>query len=125
MVATTPTASRRMLEVWSPEYSAVALPSRWRAAPAKKSMLSTLPGTSNSRASRAGLPVWLTSSATSSSVCSAVSAASLASTADLSAGVAPAQPGSALRAAATATSTSVGVASASSATTSPVAGLMT
>ena len=49
MVATTPTASRRMLDVWSPEYSAVALPSRWRAAPAKKSMLSMLPGTSNSR----------------------------------------------------------------------------
>ena len=38
LVATTPTASRRMLDVWSPEYSAVALPSRCRAAPAKKSM---------------------------------------------------------------------------------------
>ena len=61
-----------------------------------------------------GLPVWLTSSATSSSACSAVSAASLASTADRSAGVAPAQPGSAVRAAATAASTSAGVANASS-----------
>ena len=44
MVATTPTASRRIDEVWSPEYSAVALPSRWRAAPAKKAMVSTLRG---------------------------------------------------------------------------------
>src|SRR6185437_8811253 len=98
MVATTPMASRRMLDVWSPEYSAVALPSRWRAAPAKKSMLSTLPGTSNSVASRTGLPVWLTSSATRSSACSPASAASLASTADRSAGVAVAQPGRAARA---------------------------
>ena len=52
-----------MEEVWSAEYSAVALPSRWRAAPAKKEMLSMLPGTSNSVASRTGFPVWLTSSA--------------------------------------------------------------
>ena len=112
MVATTPMASRRMLDVWSAEYSAVALPSRWRAAPAKKSMLSMLPGTSNSAANRTGLPVWLTSSATSSSACSAASCASLARTADRSTGVAVAQPGSAARAAATATSTSAGTANA-------------
>src|SRR5882757_10451071 len=123
MVATTPMASRRMLDVWSTEYSAVALPSRWRAAPAKKSMLSTLPGTSNSVASRTGLPVWLTSSATSSSACSPASLASLASTADRSAGVAVAHPGNAVRAAATAASTSAVVARAYSATTPPFAGL--
>ena len=52
----TPMGSRRMLEVWSGEYSAVALPSRFLAAPAKKSALSMVPGTSNSRASRSGLP---------------------------------------------------------------------
>ena len=125
MVPTTPTASRRIDEVWSAEYSAVALPSRWRAAPAKNAMLSTLPGTSNSVAKRTGLPVWLTSSATNSAAWASTSSASFASTADRSAGVAADQAGSAARAEATATSTSPGVASAMSATTAPVAGLIT
>ncbi len=125
MVATTPTASRRIEEVWSPEYSPEALPSRWRAAPAKKSMLSTLPGTSNSVASRTGLPVWLTSSATRSAVASSASLASLASTADRSAGVAVDHPRRAARAELTAASTSAGCASWYSATGLPVAGLTT
>ena len=64
----TPIGSRRIEEVWSAEYSAVALPSRLRAAPEKKSMLSMVPGTSNSRVSRIGLPAcrlssWANSSA--------------------------------------------------------------
>ena len=88
-------------------------------------MLSTLPGTSNSRASRTGFPVWLTSSATRSSACSAASFASLKSTADRSTGVAVAQVPSAARADATAVSTSPGDASAYSATASPVAGFKT
>ena len=125
MVATTPTASRRIEEVWSAEYSAVALPSRWRAAPAKNVMLSTLPGTSNSVASRTGFPVWLTSSAMISSAWSWTNSASLNRTADRSEGVAVDHPGNDVRADATARSTSAGVAKASSATTAPVAGLMT
>ena len=125
MVATTPTASRRIDDVWSAEYSAVALPSRWRAAPAKNAMLSTLPGTSNSVARRTGLPVWLTSSATISAAWDSTSSASFASTAERSAGVAADQAGSAARAAATAVSTSTGVARANSATTLPSAGLIT
>ena len=116
MVATTPTASRLIEEVWSAEYSAVALPSRCRAAPAKNAMLSMLPGTSNSVANRTGFPVWLTSSAMTSAALASSNSASLNSTADRSAGVAVDQPGSAARAEATATSTSAGVASAKSAT---------
>ncbi len=114
-----------MDEVWSPEYSAVALPSRWRAAPAKKAMLSMLPGTSNSVASRTGFPVWLTSSAMSCSALASTSSASLASTVERSTGVAVFQPGSAARAEATAASTSAEVARAISATVLPSAGLVT
>ena len=113
-----------MLDVWSAEYSALALPSRWRAAPAKKSMLSTLPGTSNS-----------------------VEPHRLSRLANLFGdqlvgmlggqlrqleehrgpvdGVAVAHVLSAARADATAVSTSPGDASAYSATASPVAGFMT
>ena len=67
-------------------------------------------------ASRTGLPVWLTSSAASASAWSPASCASLASTAERSAGVAAAQPRRAWRADATAWSTSADVASAYSAT---------
>ena len=88
-------------------------------------MLSMLPGTSNSRASRTGLPHWATSSATNVSVASSASLASLASTAERSAGVAPAQPGRARRADATAASTSPGPARANWTTGAPVAGLVT
>ena len=44
--------------MWSAEYSAEALPSRCRAAPAKNAVLSTVPGTSKPVDSRIGLPVW-------------------------------------------------------------------
>ena len=47
------------IDVWSPEYSPAALPSRLRAAPAKNATLSTVPGTSKPRGQPdrlAGLP---------------------------------------------------------------------
>ena len=50
MEPTTPMGSRRTYEVWSPEYSPADWPWRCRAAPAKKAVLSIVPGTSNSRA---------------------------------------------------------------------------
>ncbi|HWM06316.1 MAG TPA: hypothetical protein VNP92_28575, partial [Actinophytocola sp.] len=55
-----------MVEVCSPEYSALALPSRLRAAPAKKETLSTVPGTSKPVVSRIGLPAWRLSAVASS-----------------------------------------------------------
>ena len=85
--------------MWSAEYSAVALPSRLRAAPAKKSTLSIVPGTSNSRASRIGLPALRLSSRAISSARSDSSRANVVSTAERSAGVARDQSGYAFRAA--------------------------
>lgn len=106
MEPTTPIASRRTYEVWSPSYSAADLPSRWRAAPAKKEVLSTVPGTSNSVESLIGLPHWRDSTYAKSSACSARTAAKRCIASARSAGVAPDQPGNASRAAATAASTS-------------------
>ena len=125
MVPTTPTASRRMKEVWSAGYSALALPSRCRAAPAKKAMLSMLPGTSNS----AGQPDRLAGLA--DLLGDDLPGMSFDQFGQLEQDSGPfgrgrrRPSGKAARAEATATSTSAGVASASSATGSPVAGLMT
>ena len=100
--------SRRMSEVWTPSHSADALPSRLRAAPAKKDTLSIEPGTSNSVVSRMGLPHCRVSTRAYSSARPSSRAASRVSAADRSAGVAPAHSGKAALAAATATSTSRG-----------------
>ena len=92
--------------MWSPEYSALAMPSRRRAAVPKKAVLSTVPGTSNSRARRIGLPAWRLSSWASSSARSSSSWAALSSTVERSAGVARLHSSNAVDAAATAASTS-------------------
>src|SRR3712207_1907293 len=122
---TTPIGSRRIVEVCSPEYSALALPSRVRAAPAKKETLSTVPGTSKPWVSRIGLPACRLSAVASSPATASSSAASRCIAVDRSAGVAPAQPGNAAFAAATASSTSSTEARVSVATTSPLEGLVT
>src|SRR3712207_7065982 len=114
-----------MDDVCSPEYSALALPSRVRAAPAKKETLSTVPGTSKPWVSRIGLPACRLSAVASSPATASSSAASRCIAVDRSAGVAPAQPGNAAFAAATASSTSSTEASVSVATTSPFGGVVT
>ena len=93
-------------DVWSPEYSALAMPSRRRAAVPKNAVLSTVPGTSNSRASRIGLPAWRLSSRASSSARSSSSWAALSRTVERSTGVARLHSSKAAPAAATAASTS-------------------
>jgi hypothetical protein len=108
MEPTTPMGSRRMVEVWSPEYSADAWPSRRRAAPAKNATLSIEPGTSNSRASRIGLPVCAVSAWASSSAIGPRWAASATSAPERSAGVARDHWGYAAAAAETAASTVAG-----------------
>jgi hypothetical protein len=105
MEPTTPIASRRIMDVWSPEYSPAAIPSRWRAAPAKNETLSMDPGTSNSRLSRIGFPVCAVSLCASSSATAPSWAASACRTADRSAGVARDHSGNARAAASTAAST--------------------
>ena len=92
-------ASRRTYDVWSPEYSAAALPSSARAAPAKNETLSTVPGTSKPVASRIGLPVCRDSVRARSSARSSRSAASRVSAADRSTGGAADHSGNAARAA--------------------------
>jgi hypothetical protein len=114
-----------MDEVCSPEYSALALPSRLRAAPAKKETLSMVPGTSKPSVSRIGFPAWRLSILASSPAMVSSSAANLCIAVERSAGVAPAQPGNAAFATATASSTSSTDARVQVATTSPVEGLAT
>src|ERR1700678_2121780 len=58
--------SRRMNEVWSAMYSPADLPSRWRAAPAKKRTWSTRGGISSARVTATGLPVLADSTRTRS-----------------------------------------------------------
>ena len=100
-------ASRRIELVWSAEYSPVARPSRLRAAPAKKATLSTVPGTSNSRASLIGLPAWRLSASANSSARAANATEMRARISARSPGVVPDQPPKARRAACTAASTSL------------------
>ena len=56
-----------MNDVWPAMYSAAARPSRWRAAPAKKRIWSTIGGISSSMVSWNGLPVFSHSARTRSS----------------------------------------------------------
>ena len=114
-----------MLEVWSAEYSAVASPSRLPEAPEKKSTLSMVPGTSNSRASRMGLPACLLSSCAISSARAASSRVKRPSTPERSPGVARDDPGYALFAVCTASSTSSGPAIVIAATRVLLEGSMT
>ena len=73
-------------------YSAAALPSRFRAAPAKNRIWSTIGGISSLVVSPSGLPVLRLSRATSSSACCSTASASRNSASDRSEGVASRQP---------------------------------
>ena len=65
--AHTPTGSRRIIDVKPVMYSPAAVPSRMRAAPAKKRIWSHIGGISSSSVSCFGLPVFCDSTSTSSS----------------------------------------------------------
>src|SRR5919206_377352 len=105
-------------------YSPAALPSRTRAAPAKKRMLSEHTGIS-SRAYESGLPTLVDSSFASSSACSSIRSASWSRISARSPGVVSSHSGSAFFAASTARSTSFAVERGTSAIVSPVDGLRT
>ena len=113
-----------MLLVRPSRYSPDALPSRLRAAAAKKRMLSIVSGTSNALENFSGLPVLRDSVRANSSARSSSRSAMRSSTAARSPGVMRDQTPlrKAARAAATARSASAAVASATSAIGSPVAG---
>src|SRR5919202_3323904 len=105
-------------------YSPPDLPSRTRAAPAKKRMLSEHTGIS-SRAYESGLPTFTDSSFASSSALSSTRSASFSAASCRPAGVFPSHSGSAFFAASTARPTSCSVERGTSAIVSPVAGLRT
>ncbi len=122
---TTPTGSRRIIEVEPRTYSAAAWPSGVRAAPAMNRRQSDAPATSSTAAAR-GLPTFSDSSSPSSSACSSSASASLFRTSHRSAGVvSPQSPKKARSAASTALSMSSAVEFGTAAITSPVAGLTT
>src|SRR6266511_6051329 len=105
-------------------YSPAERPSRIRAAPAKKRMLSEQTG-SSSFAYESGLPTFRDSSSASSSACSSIAAASFSNISARSPGVVSSHSGSAFLAAWTARSTSSAPARGTSAITSPLAGFST
>ncbi len=106
-------------------YSPAALPSRLRAAPAKKRRLSAMTGISSFVAFSIGLPAFSASSRASSFPCSSIRSASASSAAERCAGVVFDHPSNARRAAITALSTSSGVEIGARAISSPVAGFST
>src|SRR5579875_3753331 len=105
-------------------YSPVDLPSRLRAAPAKKRRLSAENGIS-SRDAISGLPTLADSSRASSSAFSSITSARAWSSSERSFGVLSSHSGSAFRAASTARSTSSAEQRGTSAIVSPVAGAIT
>jgi hypothetical protein len=113
-----------MIDVYPSTYSAADLPSRLRAAPAKKRRLSTENGIS-STAIAEGLPTFRDSSCQSSSAFSSMTLARASKSSIRSFGVFVCHSSHALRAASTARSTSASEPFGTSAMTSPVAGLST
>ena len=105
-------------------YSPADLPSRTRAAPAKKRMLSEATGIS-SFADPSGLPTFCDSSSASSSACWSSASASFSSISARSPGVVSSHSGRAFFAACTARSTSSALERGTSAIVSPVAGFST
>ena len=95
-----------MNDVWPAMYSPALLPSRWRAAVAKKRIWSTIGGISSDRVRAIGLPVFSTSRAISSSPRASTASAMRNSASERSAGVASRQPSNAAAAACIAASTS-------------------
>src|SRR3954447_8966741 len=124
MPATMPSGSRRIIEVYPLMYSPADLPSRLRAAPAKKRRLSAENGIS-SREAMSGLPTLTDSSCASSSACSSSTSASLWRSSQRSFGVFSSHSGAAACAASTARSTSSAPQRGTSAIVSPVAGAIT
>ncbi len=104
-------------------YSPVERPSRMRAAPAKKRMLSLQTGIS-SRAYESGLPTFCDSICASSSACSSITSASPSSASARSPGVVSRHSAQPFFAASTARSTSACEPWGTSPIVSPVAGLM-
>ena len=98
--------SRRIIDVWSAMYSPADLPSRCRAAPAKKRIWSTIGGISSDNVTATGLPVLALSTATSSSARASMASAMRKRARLRSDGVASLHPGKAAVAAAMAASTS-------------------
>src|SRR5437899_2119325 len=124
MPTVTPRGSRRIMLVNPRSYSPADLPSRMRAAPAKKRRLSTMNGMSAAD-TEIGLPTSIDSSLVSSSASASSASASFSIMAERSfGGVSNHTSSYAFCAAATARSASSGVATGISAMTSPVAGLM-
>src|SRR5215471_4653218 len=105
-------------------YSPADLPSRLRAAPAKKRRLSAEKGIS-SREAMTGLPTFTDSSCASSSALSSSTPASACRSSERSFGVFSSQSGNAVWAASTARSTSSAPQRGTSAIVSPVAGAIT
>ena len=105
-------------------YSPVDLPSRLRAAPAKKRRLSAENGISSREAMR-GLPTLTDSSCASSSACPSITSASEWRSSERSFGVFASHSGAAACAASTARSTSSAPQRGTSAIVSPVAGAIT
>ena len=106
-------------------YSAAALPSRWRAAPAKNRIWSTIGPISSPRCTEYGLPVFSHSRCMISSPRASIASAIRMSASDRSDGVVSRQPSNAAAAACIAASTSAGPDSAASAYCSPVDGSIT
>ena len=102
----TPIGSRRMNEVWSFMYSPAAMPSRWRAAPAKKRIWSTESMISSSTRVARGLPVSCDSRSANSSARASIASAMRNRASCRSAGVVSPQSSKASAAAAKAASTS-------------------
>ncbi len=111
-----------MNEVWSFMYSPADLPSRWRAAPAKKRIWSTMAGISSAMVTATGLPVFSHSTRTRSSA-RASRASAIRKRARLrSDGVASRHSGKAAAAAAMARSMSLAPETGASRYSSPVLG---
>ena len=111
-----------MNDVWPAMYSPALLPSRWRAAVAKKRIWSTIGGISSERVRAIGLPVFSTSSAISSSARASTASAMRNRASERSDGVESRHDSNAAAAACIAASTSAGPDSGASAYTSPVTG---
>src|SRR5450631_689405 len=111
-----------MNEVWSARYSPADLPSRWRAAPAKKRIWSTIGGISSARVTATGLPVLALSTATRSSARASRASAIRNKARLLTDGLASRQPGKAAAAAPMAVSTSLAPDTGDSRYSSPVLG---
>lgn len=76
MEATTPTGSRRIIEVCPSRYSPAAIPGRQRAAPAKKRKTSAMAGISSLITQCSGLPQFSDSSCAVVSACAEMASAS-------------------------------------------------